>query len=183
MNEVIAWYVPGPDPGGQETAEERSRREEGHAELEAAIRELGMKTAISADLEDLRLLLSNRGPVLLLAELCEPGEWSGWRVVSEMREEGMVLPVMVISGGNEGERGPAAVSAFEAGGNEYMVRPVHTGEFKCRVLNLLKLTGRRRGAASLLRVDGLLLDPSRRQVSRDGIELKMTPRNSTCCTI
>lgn len=95
----------------------------------------------------------------------------------------MVLPVMVISGGDEEARGPAAVSAFDAGGNEYMARPVHTGEFKCRVLNLLKLTGRRRGAASLLKVDGLLLDPSRRQVSRDGIELKMTPRNSTYCTI
>jgi two-component system copper resistance phosphate regulon response regulator CusR len=57
-----------------------------------------------------------------------------------------------------------------------MARPVHTGEFKCRVLNLLKLTGRRRGLASLLKVDGLLLDPSRRQVSRDGVELKMTPK-------
>jgi DNA-binding response OmpR family regulator len=176
VNEIIAWYAPGPAPEVRESEAECKKREEGRAELEAAIRELGMKTATSEDVEDLRLLLSGQEPVLLLAELGEPGGWPGWRVVSEMREEGMVLPVMVISGGSEGERGPAAVSAFGAGGNEYMLRPVHTGEFKCRVLNLLKLTGRRRGAASLLRVDGLLLDPSRRQVSRDGIELKMTPK-------
>lgn len=57
-----------------------------------------------------------------------------------------------------------------------MEKPVHTGEFKRRILNLLKLTGRRRDTVSLLKVDGLLLDPGRRQVSRDGTELKMTPK-------
>jgi DNA-binding response OmpR family regulator len=121
-------------------------------------------------------LLSREEPVLLLAELCDSSGWVGWNVVSEVREEGAILPVMVISAALAGEQGEAAVSAFDAGGNEYMAKPVHTGEFKCRVLNLLKLTGRRRGLASLLKVDGLLLDPSRRQVSRDGIELKMTPK-------
>lgn len=57
-----------------------------------------------------------------------------------------------------------------------MERPVHTGEFSCRVVNLLKLTGRRRDTATLLKVDGLVLDPGRRQVSRDGAEVRMTPK-------
>lgn len=88
VNEIIAWYAPGPAPEVRESEAERKKREEGRAELEAAIRELGMKTATSEDVEDLRLLLSGQEPVLLLAELGEPAGWSGWRVVSEMREGG-----------------------------------------------------------------------------------------------
>lgn len=52
-----------------------------------------------------------------------------------------------------------------------MSKPLHTGEFKCRILNLLTLTGRRRNLKHLLKVDGLMLDPSRRLVTREGIEL------------
>ncbi|WNS44996.1 response regulator transcription factor [Paenibacillus sp. MMS20-IR301] len=176
MNELIAWYAPGLPPGEQESAEDRRSREAGYSEVEAALRDLGMKTAISEDVEELRLLLSGTEPVLLLAELCDPGGWPGWSVVADIRNHGGILPVMVLSAASEEQQGAAAVSAFDAGGNEYMSLPVHTGEFKCRVLNLLKLTGRRRGLASLLKVDGLILDPSRRQVSRDGNELKMTPK-------
>lgn len=36
--------------------------------------------------------------MLLLAELDEPGGWAGWEAVSEVRKEGMILPVMVLSG-------------------------------------------------------------------------------------
>ncbi|MFC6650533.1 winged helix-turn-helix domain-containing protein [Paenibacillus rhizoplanae] len=174
MNEKIAWYIPGPHPDSLEA--DADDRDSGHAGLEEAIHSLGMTTAISEDLDSLRLLLSGGEPVLLLAELDEPGGWAGWEAVSEVRKEGMILPVMVLSWDASGMKGEAAVSVFDAGGNEYMEKPVHTGEFKRRILNLLKLTGRRRDTASLLKVDGLLLDPGRRQVSRDGTELKMTPK-------
>lgn len=163
MNEIIVWYTSGPPAGD-------------HDGLEAAVRELGIKTAISKDIENLRLLLSGQKPVLLIAELHDAEGWAGWSIVSEVRQEGGVLPVMVISGEGVEHRGAAAVAAFQAGGNEHVAWPVHTGEFISRLLNLLKLSGRRRGLASMLKVDGLLLDPSRRQVSRDGIELKMTPK-------
>ena len=176
VNEKIAWYIPGPHPDSLEAEADREERAAGHTGLEEAIHSLGIRTAISEDLDSLRLLLSGGEPVLLLAELEEPGGWAGWEAVSEVRKEGMILPVMVLSGGTSGERGEAAVSVFDAGGNEYMEKPVHTGEFKRRILNLLKLTGRRRDTASLLKVDGVLLDPGRRQVSRDGVELKMTPK-------
>ncbi|MEK4851799.1 response regulator transcription factor [Paenibacillus sp. FSL H7-0756] len=176
MNEKIAWYIPGPRPDSLEADADREERAAGHTGLEEAIHSLGMTTAISEDLNSLRLLLSGGEPVLLLAELDEPGGWAGWEAVSEVRKEGMILPVMVLSGGTPEDRGEAAVSVFDAGGNEYMEKPVHTGEFKRRLLNLLKLTGRRRDTATLLKVDGLILDPGRRQVSRDGAELKMTPK-------
>ncbi|MNO24654.1 Transcriptional regulatory protein CusR [compost metagenome] len=172
VNEIIAWFIPGP-PADVRESPEAVREREMRMNLEQALLDLGVQTAISEDLEDLRLLLARVEPVLLLAELNHAAAWSGWRLIADLREQGKRLPVMVIS---EGAYGEEAAAAFEAGSNEYMVKPVHTGEFKCRVDNLLRLSGRRRGLSSLLKVDGLILDPTRRLVLRDGIELKMTPK-------
>lgn len=169
----MIWFAAGHPPDANEAAEEGKGGHEERLTLEHALQELGLHTTMSEDLGDLRSLLSRLDPVLLLAELHHAAEWEGWAEIADLREQGRILPVMVISGGEYGEE---AVAAFEAGGNEYMVKPVHTGEFKCRVENLLKLTGRRRDLSMLLRIDGLMLDPSRRLVSRDGTELKMTPK-------
>ncbi|WP_151736305.1 response regulator transcription factor ['Paenibacillus yunnanensis' Narsing Rao et al. 2020] len=163
MNEVIAWFREG---SGADTAQEEEP-------VRGVLRELGLQTAASADLEDLRLLLAGMTPVLLLAELTEVSAWEGWNLIAEIRAQGSYYPVMILSGADRS--GEDAVAVFEAGGNEYLAKPVHTGEFRCRVLNLLKLTGRR-GQDALLKVDGLLLDPGRRLCSRDGIELALTPK-------
>nr|WP_274528531.1 response regulator transcription factor [Paenibacillus piscarius] len=163
---MIAWYAPASDPAGREAS---------RTGLEEGLRSLGMTTARSEDPESLRFVLSSGEPVLLVAELDDPGEWAGWEEVSAARRQGMRLPVIVITGPSEA-RGEAAVTVFEAGGNECMERPVHTGEFACRVMNLLKLTGRRRDTGTLLKAGGLVLDPRRRQVSRDGAEVRMTPK-------
>lgn len=173
MNEVVVWFAPGAVLGSKESAEDRTRREEEHQFIELTLHELGLQTALSEDLEDLRLMLSKVEPVLLLTELYDAGGWEGWEIIADLRERGVFLPVVVISGGNsEGE----VVAAFEAGGNEYLKKPLHAGEFKCRVMNLLWLTGHRRGHETRLKVDGLVLDPSRRLVSRDGNSLTLTPK-------
>ncbi len=173
MNEIIAWYISGTarEAGGRQ--ESIRNREKVHLQIEGALGSLGLQTAISEDPEDLRLLLARVHPVLLLAELLNAGEWTGWSIVSEFRAQGTFLPVMVIASEGAGED---VVTVFEAGGNEFMQQPLHTGEFRCRVMNLLWLTGRRRGLESLLKVDGLMLDSSRRLVSRDGIQLMLTPK-------
>ncbi len=172
VNEIIAWFIPRQPADISETLETSRDREE-RIKLQLTLEELGVQTAISEDLEDLRLLLSRVEPVLLIADLNHAAAWAGWSLVSDLREQGKQLTVMVISDGMYGEE---AAAAFEAGGNEYMVKPVHSGEFKCRVDNLMRLTGRRRGLSSRLKVDGLILDPTRRMVLRDGTELKMTPK-------
>ncbi|WP_019910715.1 response regulator [Paenibacillus sp. HW567] len=173
MNERIIWFAVGHPPDAYETAEQGKRSREERLTLEHALQELGLQTTMSEDLGDLRSLLSSLDPVLLLTELHHAAEWEGWGLITDLREQGRILPVMVISGGEYGEE---AVAAFDAGGNDYMVKPVHIGEFKCRVENLLKLTGRRHDHSALLRIDGLILDPSRRLASRNGTELKMTPK-------
>lgn len=163
MNEQIIWYK----------SDACVRMEEEDAKIERVLNDISLQVIKSEDPEDLRSSISKVEPVLLLADLCEVGEWGGWSMISAIREEGVLLPVFVISGVHSGE---GAVSAFSAGGNDYMAKPLHIGEFKSRVLNLLSLTGRRRNLNHLLKVDGLSLDPSRRYVTRDGIELVLTPK-------
>ncbi|MEK3943398.1 response regulator transcription factor [Paenibacillus sp. FSL H3-0310] len=161
MSEQMIWYMSAGNGRGEE-------------ELDAIAKvfnDIGLQITKSEDPEDLRLSISEVEPVLLLADLGEVGTWEGWKIISAVRDEGMILPVMVIS---EELSGNGAVAAFLAGGNDFMTKPLHTGEFKCRILNLLTLTGRRRNLKYLLKVDGLMLDPSRRLVTREGIELKMT---------
>lgn len=160
MNERVVWYV-------------SERLEEEHVALKRVLEELGLEATMSEDLEDLRSLLSRVEPVLLLTELYDAGGWEGWDIISAVREEGIVLPVIVISDDRSGE---GAVAAFQAGGNDYLAKPIHLGEFKCRILNVLGLTRRRQALNNLLKVDGLLLDPSRRLVSREGKEMNMTPK-------
>ncbi|WP_150268064.1 response regulator transcription factor [Paenibacillus tepidiphilus] len=167
MNEVIAWYKP-------ESRMENGAADDADGPLHEALQELGLQTAASADLEDLRLLLAGMTPILLLAELTEISTWEGWDLIAEIRGQGSFYPVMVLSGNKNS--GDEAVAVFKAGGNDYMAKPVHTGEFRCRILNLLRLTGRRRGQEALLKVDGLLLDPGRRLCSRDGTQLTLTPK-------
>ncbi len=158
MNETIVWFRAGEEDSGL---------------TESLLSELGLQTAISEDPEDLRLLLTRMQPVLLLAEIRDAGAWTGWNIISEHRSQGAFIPVMVIASGGSSEE---AVAVFEAGGNEYMKSPFHDGEFRCRVMNLLWLTGRRRGPEALIKIDGLMLDASRRLVSRDGIRLSLTPK-------
>ena len=180
MNEKIAWYIPGPRPLALKLMQTIGvPAMPGLRRPSIALDD----TAISEDLDSLRLLLSGGEPVLLLAELDEPGGWAGWEAVSEARKEGMILPVMVLSGDASVMKGkrlspssmPEATNIWRS-----LYIPVSS---KRRILNLLKLTGRRRDTASLLKVDGLLLDPGRRQVSRMERSWKMPPRNSICCII
>lgn len=163
MNEIVAWFK------GDTSQAEGVNREQ----IEELFSELGLQTEISEDPEDLRLLLTRIRPVLLLAETSDAGVWQGWDIITEYRSQGSFMPVMVIAGEGGSED---TVAVFEAGGNEYMKSPLHTGEFRCRVMNLLWLTGRRRGLESFIKIDGLMLDSSRRLVSRDGARLSLTPK-------
>ncbi|MFC3749822.1 winged helix-turn-helix domain-containing protein [Paenibacillus sp. GCM10012306] len=172
MNEIIVWFKEvredsGQEPNGGTYIQEKAD----HDAVLQALSEAGLKITMSEDLEDLRSLLIEGEPLLLLAELERANEWDGWQLIAELRDQGMELPVFVISGAGAGE---GAVAAFKAGANDYLSRPIHTGELTCRIINLLILSGRRRRKNHLLKIDGLVLDPSCRHVNRDGQQLKLT---------
>jgi two-component system copper resistance phosphate regulon response regulator CusR len=67
------------------------------------------------------------------------------------------------------------VQGFEAGADDYLVKPFAMAELVARVRSLC----RRRLLPSrppLLRVGGIEVDPARREVRRDGVQLSLTPK-------
>ncbi|MDQ0194853.1 response regulator transcription factor [Paenibacillus wynnii] len=163
MNERLVWFTPGL----------MKRDEEENRNQIQVVFDIGLTITTCENIEDLHEILSRIKPILLLVEVNNPKGWTGWNVISSLRKQGEIIPVMVIS--DEGSS-IKAVWTFESGGNEYMSKPLHVGEFKCRILNLLELSGKRRGLGNLLKIDSLILDPNHRHVSREGKELKMTPK-------
>jgi two-component system, OmpR family, copper resistance phosphate regulon response regulator CusR len=173
LNETIIWFVPRWENGSDKSAIDEDWAEKKRITAGKLLEDIGLDISVSTDLKDLRIQLSQGEPVLVVAEITDAGAWAGWEEIITARDMGRQLPVIVISVGG----GPdAAVAVFEAGGNDYMDKPLHPEEFRCRVRNLLSLTGKRRLGNYVLKIGGLILEPTRRHVIREGQEMELTPK-------
>ena len=112
---------------------------------------------------------------LVLLDLMLPGI-SGYDVLAELRKQDSSLPVLILSArGEEVDK----VRGFRTGADDYLTKPFGVMELIVRIESLL----RRRsptppGVASpqLLQIGDVQVDPDRRAVIRDGIELPLTPK-------
>ena len=116
-------------------------------------------------------------PDLMVLDLGLP-DASGIDVLREIRTAGErfdpELPVLVLSGRtSEADR----LRGFEAGADDYLVKPFHYPELLARVAAVLRRRGgRRRGP---IRVGDLKLDPIRRRVEVAGREVQLANKEFT----
>ncbi|HEX3293052.1 MAG TPA: response regulator transcription factor [Solirubrobacterales bacterium] len=116
-------------------------------------------------------------PDLMVLDLGLP-DASGIDVLREIRAAGErfdpELPVLVLSGRtSEADR----LRGFEAGADDYLVKPFHYPELLARVAAVLRRRGgRRRGP---IRVGDLKLDPIRRRVEVAGREVQLANKEFT----
>jgi two-component system KDP operon response regulator KdpE len=97
----------------------------------------------------------------------------GLTVVRHVRREAST-PILILSArGSE----PDKVAALEAGADDYVTKPFGMAELRARIGALLRRAG---GAASgprgELRNGGVVLDPTRREVTIEGRPVDLTPR-------
>ena len=119
--------------------------------------------------------LRYRQPDLLLLDLDLP-DASGLEVLRKMRgetDDGVdyrcSVPVILLSGfGDE----PNRVRCLNAGADDFLQKPVRYQELLARIQAVLRRC--RPGFDSVLRVDGLLIDRSRRLVLADGKPLELS---------
>ncbi|MFY0579954.1 response regulator transcription factor [Cystobacter fuscus] len=107
---------------------------------------------------------------LVLLDWMLPGK-SGLQVLSELRAQGDVTPVIMLTARDMVDD---RVQALNAGADDYLVKPFSFEELLARVRAVLRRVGMR--AADVLRYEDLVLEPRSRRVSRAGQEVRLTAR-------
>lgn len=106
-------------------------------------------------------------------DLMLPGV-DGWRLIEELRGEGVGVPIVVVSArGTEHDR----VHALELGADDFLVKPFSMKELVARVNAAARRGGRvveaTRGES--LQFGELLVDPANVQAFIDGVSCELTP--------
>lgn len=98
---------------------------------------------------------------------------NGLDVLRALRGRGDATPVVVLSSRGD-ETGK--VQAFDLGADDYVTKPFGMSELVARVQTALRHALQSAGVAPLFQVDGLSVDLVRRLVRRDGVEVKLSPK-------
>ncbi|MGH8462361.1 MAG: response regulator [Stenotrophobium sp.] len=110
-------------------------------------------------------------PDLVLLDLGLP-DMDGQELIQQIRALSAV-PIIVVSS-RDGERGK--VEALDAGADDYISKPFGSDELMARIRTALRHRLQQQGARPLYECDGLTVDLVRRIVSRDGVELRLSPK-------
>lgn len=113
-------------------------------------------------------------PDIVLLDIMLPG-MDGGDVCRRIREKSTVPIIMLTSRDGEFDK----VAMFEAGADDYVVKPFSPAELVARVRATLRRTGITAdgaGDANVIRLGALELDPARRTVRVDGVEVDLTAK-------
>jgi DNA-binding response OmpR family regulator len=109
-------------------------------------------------------------PAVVVLDVTMPG-LSGVEVVRRLREQGLTLPVCMLSARDEVDD---RVAGLAAGADDYVVKPFSVAELAARLHALVRLHGSRPGRPLVL--GELAVDPGRRIATRAGRDLELSTR-------
>ncbi len=131
----------------------------------ASLRQAGYAVDWRTDGRDAQLLGEQEPYDLCILDLGLPGR-SGLEVLQAWREQGLALPVLVLTArGSWAER----VEGLRAGADDYLTKPFHPEELLLRIQGLLRRSHGRE-PQNQLRAVGLVLDETSQQVSGPGLD-------------
>ncbi|MEM1182917.1 MAG: response regulator transcription factor [Acidobacteriota bacterium] len=111
-------------------------------------------------------------PALVILDITLPGI-DGLEVLRQIRQRSAgaaaAVPVLMLTArGSESDK----VLGFEIGADDYVTKPFSTRELVARVRALLRRT--RTEVVEIIERGGLRIDPSRRRVSKNGVDVEVT---------
>lgn len=112
-------------------------------------------------------------PDLVILDLMMPFV-DGYAVLEQMRAEGLQMPVLILSArGEEADK----VRGLRAGADDFVTKPFGVLELLARTSALLRRAATARAVtAAVIRVGDTHIDIPARRVTRDGIEIALTPK-------
>ena len=140
--------------------------------LQRSLTEAGYKVEAAGDSRNAeRLAIENKHDVLVV-DLGLPDE-DGISLILRLRQLGLNAPVLILSARRSVDD---RVRGLEQGGDDYLTKPFALAELLARLRNLVKRSTSPNTEATRLRVLDLELDLLRREASRDGELLNLTPQ-------
>lgn len=136
--------------------------------IKRGLEEEGYEVDLACDGEEGVRCALKRPYNLLIMDVMMPRK-DGLTAVRELRQEGMLTPVLMLTSQNSTED---VVAGLDAGSDDYLTKPFIFAELTARVRALARRSEQSRGAE--LQVGELRLDPVLRKVWRGSREIELT---------
>jgi len=140
--------------------------------LQRSLTEAGYQVEAAADAKNAERMSLESEHDILIVDLGLPDE-DGLSLILRLRQLGLRAPVLILSARRSVDD---RVRGLEQGGGDYLTKPFALAELLARVRNLLKSNTSSATGATRLRVLDLELDLLRREASRSGEILNLTPQ-------
>ena len=119
--------------------------------------------------EGLRFLFDHH-PNLIVLDVMMP-VLDGWTALERIREVSDLPVIMLTAKNTESDK----LKGFRLGGDDYLTKPFSFAELNARIEAILKRGGTSDAPKDILQVGGLVVDPVRHLVTRDGKLIELTP--------
>lgn len=128
--------------------------------------------ALRADTGAQALALAvNRRPDVIVLDLGLP-DMDGKEVIRRLREWSDI-PIVVLSAR---DREVEKIEALDLGADDFVNKPFGVGELMARLRAALRHRMQEKGETPVLRLGGIEIDIPRHRVTREGVEIKLTPK-------
>ncbi|MGA8044622.1 MAG: response regulator transcription factor [Terracidiphilus sp.] len=140
--------------------------------LRNSLEEAGYQVDVAGDAAEAERLATGSAYDILIVDLGLPDR-DGICLILSLREKGVSAPVLILSARRSVDD---RVRGLEQGGDDYLTKPFAMAELLARLRNLLKRNSPTAGEVTRLRVQDLELDLLRREATRGGQPLQLTPQ-------
>ena len=140
--------------------------------LQRSLTEAGYQVEAAGDARTAERMTIESMHDVLVVDLGLPDE-DGLSLILRLRQLGLRAPVLILSARRSVDD---RVRGLEQGGDDYLTKPFALAELLARLRNLVKRNSSSVAEASRLRVLDLELDLLRREASRSGEILNLTPQ-------
>ena len=140
--------------------------------LQRSLTEAGYQVEAAADAKNAERMSLESVHDILIVDLGLPDE-DGLSLILRLRQLGLRAPVLILSARRSVDD---RVRGLEQGGDDYLTKPFALAELLARLRNLVKRNTSSATEATRLRVLDLELDLLRREASRSGEILNLTPQ-------
>ncbi|MBO3761623.1 response regulator [Ciceribacter sp. L1K22] len=115
--------------------------------------------------------VATQAPDIVILDLGLP-DMDGKEVIASLRGWSDIPIVILSARDRESEK----IAALDLGADDYVEKPFGIGELTARIRTALRHRGRDDAIPTVMEIDGLTIDPIKRNVSREGETVHLTPK-------